>query len=81
MQYFRLFCKEISKPCLKFSRVWTRNTISWGKFEKNLKFLDENSIEKLNFYQFLGKFVTKNRAFGKNHHFSQKLFPLGGWGV
>ena len=42
MQYFRLFCKNILKPCVKFSRVWTKNTISQGKFEKILKFFDEN---------------------------------------
>ena len=36
-----------------------------GKFEKILKFFDENSIEKLNYY-FFRKFVTKNRAFGNN---------------
>ena len=27
--YFRLFCKEITKPCVTFSRVWTKNTIGW----------------------------------------------------
>ena len=63
MLYFRLFCKEISKLCVKFLRVWTKNTIVWGKFEKSLKIFDENSMEKLNFYLFLGKFVAKNRNF------------------
>ena len=37
MQYFLLFCKKISKPCVKFSRVWTKNTIGWGNFETILK--------------------------------------------
>ena len=44
MQYFGLFCKNISKPCVKFSRVKTKNTIGWGNFEKILKIFDENSI-------------------------------------
>ena len=38
-----------AKLCIKFSRVWTKNTIGWGNFEKILKISDENSIEKYNF--------------------------------
>ena len=63
MLYFRLFFKGISKPCVKFSRVWTKNTIAWGDFEKILKNLNENVMEKLNFYLFFGKFVAKNKNF------------------
>ena len=37
--YFRLFCKKISKPCGKFSRVWTKNTIVWEILRKFWKFL------------------------------------------
>ena len=80
MLYFRLFCKEISRPCVKFSRVWTKNTTVWGKFQKILKFFDENSMEKLNFYLFLGKFVAKNRNFGNNIIFLQQFFSGSGWG-
>ena len=29
MLYFSLFCKEISKPCGQFLRVWTKNTSVW----------------------------------------------------
>ena len=50
MLYFPLFCKIISKPCVKFSRVWTKITMDLGKFEKILKIFDENSMEKLNFF-------------------------------
>ena len=78
--YFRLFCKEITKPCVKFSRVWTKNTICWVNFEKILKLFDENSIEKLNFYLLLGKFVAKNRNFGNNIIFLQHFFRFGGGG-
>ena len=77
--YFCLFCKEITKPFAKFSRVWTKNAIVWGKFEKILKIFDENSMEKLNFYLFLGKFVAKNRNFGNNIIFLQHFFRF--WGV
>ena len=63
--------KNISKPCVKFSRVWTKNTIVWGKFEKLLKVFDVNSMEKLNFYLFLGIFVAKNRNIGNNIVFLQ----------
>ena len=49
-----------------------------GNFENILKIFDENSIDKLNFYLFLGKFVDKNRAFGNNIIFLQQFFRLGG---
>ena len=44
LHYFSLFFKKISKLCVKFLRVWTKNTIGWEIFEKILKFFDENSI-------------------------------------
>ena len=78
MLYFRLFCKNILKPCVKFWRVWTKNTIVWGNFEKILKILDENSMEKLNFYLVFGNFVAKNRNFGNNIIFLQQSFPVRG---
>ena len=34
--YFRLFCKRFSKPCVKFSRVWTKNNCL-GKFWENFE--------------------------------------------
>ena len=80
MKYFRLFCKEFSKPRVKFSRVWTKTTIGWGNFEKILKMFDENSIYKFKFYQFLAKFVAKNRAVGNNMIF-QQFFPVRGGGL
>ena len=59
MLYFRQFCKKISKPWVKFSRILTKNTIVWGNFEKILKFFDEKSMEKLNLYIFLGNLLLK----------------------
>ena len=78
MLYLRIFCKEISKPCVKFSRVWTKNTIVLGNSEKISKIFDENSMQKLHFYLFLGKFVAKNRNFGNNIIFLQQFFPVRG---
>ena len=78
MLYFRLFCKEITKPCVKFSHGWKKNTIGWGNFEKILKIFDENSIAKWNFYLFLGKFFAKNRNFGNNIISLQQFFPVRG---
>ena len=46
-----------------------------------MKIFDENSIEKLNFYLFLGKVVAKNRAFGNNINFLQQFFPVRGGGL
>ena len=79
MQYFRLFWKKISKPCVKFSLVWTKNTTGLGNFKKTLKIFDENSIEKLNFDPFLSKFVAKNRALGNSIIFFQQFFRFGGF--
>ena len=42
--YFRLLCQEITKPCGKFSRVWTKNTIALGNFEKILKICENLQI-------------------------------------
>ena len=47
-------------------------------FEKILEIFDDNSIEKLNFYLFLGKVVAKNRALGNNIIFLQQFFPVRG---
>ena len=81
MHYFSIFYKNFIKICVTFSRVWTKNTNSWEIFDKILEICDENSIEKLNFYLFLGKVVAKNRAFGNSLIFLQQLFPVrgGGW--
>ena len=55
-----------------------------GNFEKIFTFFDENSIEKWNFFIFIfiGKFVTKNRAFGNSNSFLQQFFRFffGGGG-
>ena len=77
MHYFSLFFKKISQPFVKLLRVWSKNTIAWAMFEK---IFDENSIENLNFYLFLGKFVAKNKAFGNNIIFLH-FFPVRGGGV
>ena len=77
MQYFHLFCKKISKPCVKFSRSLTKNTIGWGNFKNILKVFDENSIENLKFNLFLGKPLAKTRAFGNNIIFYNNF---SGWG-
>ena len=76
---FSPILQKVSKPCVEFSLVWTKNTIGWGNCEKILKFFDENSIEKLNFYLFLGKFVAKNRAFGNNIIFLPHFLPARGF--
>ena len=47
-----------------------------GNFEK---IFDEKSIEKLNFYFYFGKFVSKNRAIG-NNTFLQQFFRFRGGG-
>ena len=41
--FLHIFLK-INKPCVSFSRVWTKKQII-GKFSDNLKIFDENSIK------------------------------------
>ena len=74
MAYFQ---RKFKNPALDF-RAFGRKTMGWGNFEKMLKIFDENSIEKLNFYLFLGKVVAKNRAFGNSIIFLQQIFPVRG---
>ena len=73
MQYFRLCYKDTSKPCIKLSRVWTKNTTGWGNFEKILKSFNENSIEKLNFYLFWEIFLLQ-RGIRNTIIFLQQFF-------
>ena len=47
-----------------------------GNFGNIWEIFYEDSIEKLNFYLFLGKVVAKNRAFGNNIIFLQYFFPV-----
>ena len=56
---FSPILKDTSKPIVKLSRVWTKNTTGWGNFEQILGSFNENAIETLNFYLFLRKFVAK----------------------
>ena len=79
MQYFRLFCKRISKHCLIFARLDEKHKLL-GNVEKILEIFDENAIEKLNFNLYLGKVVANNRAFGNNIIFLKQFFPVRGGG-
>ena len=69
-----IFLKKCNKVRVKFWRVWKKN----ANCLEILRILDEKSIEKLNFYFYFGKFVTKNRAFGNNTIFLQQCFRFRG---
>ena len=78
MLYFRIFCKKISKPRVKFSRDWTKNNSS-GKVWENFENVWWKFNWKIEFLYFLGKFVAKNRNFGNNFIFLPQFFlVLGG---
>ena len=49
MHYFSQAFKKILKPCVNFSHVLDEKYKLLGKLEKNLKYFEENSMEKLNF--------------------------------
>ena len=61
LKIFKIFVKKIAKryyiilifkhlkPCVNFSRVWTKNANNYVKIEKILKIFVEDSKEKLNF--------------------------------
>ena len=74
---FAYFPKKLQNRALNF-RAFGRKTQLVGEIEKILKLFDENSIEKLNFYLFFGKFVAKNRNLGNNIIFLQQFFPVRG---
>ena len=78
MLYFRLFCKEISKPCGQFLRVCTKNTIVWEILRNLWKFLMKIQWKNWIFLYFLGKFVAKNRNLGNNITFLQQFYPVRG---
>ena len=73
-----IFPQKFNKPCVNFSRVWTKDE----NCLEILKVFDENSIENLNFYFIFNfifqKRVTKNRAFGNNTIFLQQFFRFLG---
>ena len=52
----------------------------FGNFEKILKILEENSIEKNDFSIISGKVVAKYRALENNTRFLQQFFPISGGG-
>ena len=52
--FWPIFQSKFKKPALNFS-AFGRKTIGLGISEKTLKFFDENSIEKFNFYLILWK--------------------------
>ena len=64
------------KPCVNFSRVWTKNRNCWEAFEKILTIFDENAIG----YS-LGQVVAKIRASGNNIIFLQPFFQFLGRGT
>ena len=85
VNYFSIFSKSLANNALIFFAFGRKLQIvgkfweKFGNFEKNLEIFDENSIEELDFYLFLGKVVAKNRAFGNNIIFLEQNFQfLGG---
>ena len=58
MHYFSLFFKKFNNPCVKFSSVWTKNTICLANFEKLLQIFDENSIKNRIFIYFCEKLMV-----------------------
>ena len=53
----------------------------FGNFEKILKIVKENSIEKNDFSIISGKVVAKYRALENNTRFLQQFFPISGGGT
>ena len=86
MHYFSIFSKTFNKPCVNFLRVWTKKPKLLGNFEKILKFFDENSIEKLNFFIFYFYFIFFSKIcyqklnFRNNTIFLQQFFRFRGGG-
>ena len=75
---FAYFATKISKPFAKFSRVWTKNTIVWGNFEKILEIFDKNSMENCIFIYFWENFLLKIETSEITSFFYNNFFRLGG---
>ena len=71
------FSKSLTNHAWNFRAFGRKIHTEWN-FEKILEIFDEYSIEKLNFYLFLGKVLAKNRASGINFIFLQQIFPVRG---
>ena len=78
MHYFSIFFKKFNKPCVNFSRVWTKNTNCWENLTNFRKFFIKIQWENWIVNAF-GKVVAKNRAFGNNIIFLQQFFSISGW--
>ena len=71
---FAYFAKKLQNQALNF-RAFGRKTQLVGEI---LRIFDENSIEKLNFYLFFGKFVAKNRNSEITSFSYNNFFLFGG---
>ena len=81
MPYLCLFYTKFYKPCVNFSRVGTKNTTWWKSFEKILKILEKNSIEKLTFRLFLERLMLKIEPSEITSFFYNNFFQFRGWNV
>ena len=77
MHYFGLFFKIFNKPCVTFSRVWTKTSNCWEILRKVCNFWWKFN-RKIEFLSIFGKVVAKNRSFGNNIIFLQQFFPGSG---
>ena len=71
MHYFRIFFRKFNKPCVKFSRVWTKNKLmeNFEKFSKIFNFflqkISKNPLFELIFPRYLTNHALIFRAFGR----------------
>ena len=75
---FSPILKKNFKPCGKFSRARTKNTIVLAILRKFWQFLMKNQLKNCVFIDFLGNIVSKNQNFAKNIIFLQQFFPVRG---
>ena len=58
MHYFSIFCKKFNKPCVHFSRVWTKNTNCLEIF-RNFRKLSKNFPRKFRKIHYFSIFFEK----------------------
>ena len=78
MHSFSIFFKRLNKPCVNFSRVWTKKHKLLWNWEKILKIFDENWTEKLHFLLFLENFLLKIWGSEITQFFYNNSFGFGG---
>ena len=81
MHYFSIFFKEFNKPCVHFSRIWTKNANCWEILRKLWKFLMKILSKNWIFYFYLENLLLKIEPPEITPFFYNNFFLVSGFNV